>query len=94
MAAPNGNKFAANALEAKKALERALSIRSGDVEPTQTIERFRVLVDIWDKQIAAALAGELDSAKFIVERLDGKPTQPIDANVNLTGHEEWLDKLS
>lgn len=69
--APIGNRNGANAKIAKQALERALELRS----PT---ERYRALIDIWNKQIEQALEGNNDSARMIIERLDGKPAQAIE----------------
>ena len=75
MAAPKGNNYAGNALVAKKALERVLAETSG-------ITRKEALEEIWYQQITKAMAGDNDSAKFIVERLDGKATQVVDAKVD------------
>lgn len=75
MAAAPGNNYAGNAKVAKAALERALEARS-------RIERKDMLEAIWDAQITAALSGERDSAQLIIERLDGKPQQSIDAVVD------------
>lgn len=75
MAAPTGNKNASNALIAKRALERVLADTSG-------ITRKEALEEIWLQQINKAMSGDNDSAKFIVERLDGKATQVVDAVVD------------
>jgi len=79
MAAPANNKNAANAKVAKAALERALEIRS-------PIDRYQTLVEIWDKQIVNALNGDIAAATMIVDRLDGKPSQAIDADINIVGN--------
>jgi hypothetical protein len=83
MAAPKGNNFAGNALIARKALIDAIAVRDGTQEPKKGIERYNVLVDMWDKQIEKALDGDNDSFKHIVERLDGKAPQDL----NLGGQE-------
>jgi len=79
MAAPANNKNAANAKVAKAALERALELRS-------PIDRYQTLVEIWDKQIVNALNGDIAAATMIVDRLDGKPSQGIDADINIVGN--------
>jgi len=79
MAAPANNKNAANAKVAKAALERALELRS-------PIDRYQTLVEIWDKQIVNALNGDIAAATMIVDRLDGKPSQAIDADINIVGN--------
>ena len=93
MAAPIGNKNAANALVAKKALERALAIASGDALPPEPESRMGALVKIWNAQIDKAMDGDNDSAKFIVERLDGKAVQPVDLTATISTHEQMLDEL-
>jgi len=73
--APVGNSNAANAKVAKAALMRALENKS-KVMGKQMLEA------IWEAQIDRALQGERDSAQLIIERLDGKPKQELDAQVN------------
>ena len=93
MAAPHGNKNAANALVAKKALERALAVDGGYAQTPEPESRMSALVEIWAKQIEKAKGGDNDSAKFIVERLAGKAVQPVDLNATISTHEQMLDEL-
>ena len=65
-----GNKHAGNPRMARKALERALELRS-------PVDRYRTLVEIWDRVIQSALDGDNQAANMIVDRLDGKPAQEI-----------------
>jgi hypothetical protein len=92
MAAPAGNNYAGKALIARKALLDALAVRDKAQDPKKGIASYNTLVDMWDKQIDKALGGDNDSFKHIVERLDGKATQPIDATVSVN-HEKWLEQL-
>lgn len=76
--APKGNNNAANAHFAKQALIKALEVRAGYRSANAILERFRTLVEIWDKQINQALEGDNASAQMIVERMDGKAKQVVD----------------
>lgn len=77
--APKGNKNAASGQLAKRALIKALEIRSGHAEPDELLDRFKPLVEIWDKQLDKAIEdGDNGSANMIVERLDGKAKQVVD----------------
>ena len=89
MPAPRGNNNAGVGREATRALEKALAIRSGDADGDRLITRFKTLVEIWDKQIDAALEGELNSAREIFDRIEGKPVQAINASVDVTSDRTW-----
>ena len=81
MAAPQGNKNYQKGRQSSRALQRAIEIRSGK-EPTETVEGFSILVEMWDKQIEQALEkSDLAALKEITDRLDGKAV----AAVELTG---------
>lgn len=67
-----------NALEAEKALRTALKKRG-----ITKCGAYRAMMDIWNVQIEKALEGNTESAKLIIERLDGKPKQQVDQNVNV-----------
>jgi len=87
MAAAQGNNYRGNSDQAKRALQRALAIRSGEKDPTEHVTEFQALVDIWDKQIDKALAGDIkdvdnQSAQMIIDRLDGKPRQAVDTTLS------------
>ena len=98
MAAPKGNRFAANAAYARRALEAVLDELSGQ-EPVEGIERFEALKDIWREQFSKAKGGDNDSARMIIDRLDGKPAQAInvggqDDNPVQVSHEWKLQPVS
>jgi len=83
MGAPLGNNNAGRGREATKALESALLRRAGETPDRETISRFSVLEQIWDKQIDKALAGDPkdvdnQSAQMIIDRLEGKPRQSME----------------
>lgn len=73
--APKGNRNAANAHRARKALEKALQKASG--EEIRVGESFKALIEIWEKQIEKAREGDNQSASMIMDRLDGKPGQAV-----------------
>jgi len=82
MSAPKGNKFAVNAKQAQRALERALELRSGIEPQYPMVEKFSVLVAIWDAQIDMALEGDKQSASMIMDRLDGKPAIAVSGSID------------
>lgn len=65
-------------LKCEQALKSALK-RGGITE----CGAYRMLLEAWNAQIQKALEGNTESMKLIVERLDGKPKQTIDQNVNV-----------
>ena len=83
--APKKNQNAKKGAIAGAALKKALAIKDG-VEPTETIETFQCLIDMWSMQIDEALMGDKHSLNMIVERLDGKPGQSIDLGPDTTVH--------
>lgn len=75
MGAPAGNQNATKAKEWEQSLKRAMARKaSGDFRKT--------LDDIAERVVDAALAGERDAWREIGDRIDGKATQAIDANVS------------
>ena len=78
--APEGNKNAERGHMARRALEAVLAEQSG--YQVASIERFEALKDVWRKQFEKATQGDNDSAKMIVDRLDGRPTQAVVADVD------------
>lgn len=75
MAAPLGNTNAIKGKRWQKALEKALArIGEGDVD--------NGLSKVADKVILAAAEGDKDAWKEIADRMDGKATTNIEANVN------------
>jgi hypothetical protein len=80
MAAPQGNQNAVKGKRWQKALEKALArIGEGDVDIG--------LSKVADKVVSAAAQGDKEAWKEIGDRMDGRATQSIDANVtgNLVG---------
>jgi hypothetical protein len=65
-------------LKAEQALKVALK-RGGLTE----CGAYRLMVEAWDTCITKAVEGNLEAMKLLVERLDGKPKQQIDTNVNV-----------
>lgn len=95
MAAPKGNNFAGNALIARKALEHALLDYQGEAPTGDKASTFKALVDIWKVQLTKALEGDNYSASMVIDRLDGKAKQQVEASLTVTemSHEQWLDTL-
>lgn len=87
MAAPTGNQNATRAKLARAALEKALDKRS----PT---DRYFAIVQIWEKLIEDAIEGDKQAAAMIIDRLDGKPSQSVDVEANITSHERAIDDLA
>lgn len=87
MPAPTGNQNATRAKIARTALEKAMEKRS----PT---DRFFTLIQIWDKLIEDAIDGDKQAAAMIIDRLDGKPSQSVDIEANITSHERAIDDLA
>ena len=71
--APLGNKNGARAALFRSALKRALSREHGDVRAG--LERIATTL------IKAALEGEGWAIGMVIDRIDGKPEQPIRGNV-------------
>ncbi len=67
-----GNKLAANSKAFQQALKRAIAQSDGEA-----------LRDIADAQLERARRGDLPAAIFIRETLDGKPSQTIDAALEI-----------
>ena len=65
-------------LRAELALKTALK-KGGETE----CGAYKKMIAIWEKQIEKAIEGSTESAKLIIERLDGKPKQQIDQNVSV-----------
>ena len=78
--APQGNNNAGRGREATAALEKALH-QIANEDHSQCIARFQALVDIWKAQIQKAQDGDTVAASMIVDRMEGKPRQSIDANI-------------
>lgn len=65
-------------LKGEQALRLALK-RGGITE----CGAYRKLVEMWDTTIEKAIEGNLEAFKLVLDRLDGKPKQQIEANVNV-----------
>jgi hypothetical protein len=74
MGAPTGNFNAANDRSFISALNRAIAQDDG--------VRLRMIAE---KLLDKASAGELMAINMVADRLDGKPKQQLDANLNHTG---------
>lgn len=92
MGAPRGNKNSAKGRSWEDALRRALSRAGGTV--------VEGLNPIADKVVALATTGDLDAIREIACRLDGKPTEHVHIEQDLTvnvgeaqGLAPRLDKL-
>lgn len=79
--APLGNRYSAHDKPWTNALQRALARYE---DPTEKIKAAQALNRIADKTVKAALEGDKDARKEIAERLDGRPIQPIAAQVETT----------
>ena len=85
MAAPKGNQFARKAKDWERALRGALE----RYEDAQTgIAKGQALNKAAEKVVAAAVAGDWDAIEHIANRLDGKPTEHVQAHVT---HEHVTD---
>jgi len=73
--APIGNKNATKNKPWINALNRAIAQRDADD-----------LRKIADKLISLAMEGDLNAIKELGDRLDGKATQGIDADINIVGN--------
>lgn len=76
--AMNDARAKGNILKAEKALKTALA-KGGMTE----CGAYVALVEMWQAALAKALDGNVEAMKLVIERLDGKPKQQIDANVNV-----------
>jgi len=75
---PGNEEYKKRHLNAEKALRTALK-RGGLTKCGAFIK----LAELWEGQIEKAIAGSTAAAALVIERLDGKPKQQIDANVNV-----------
>lgn len=101
--APKGNQNAAKARLAYNALIKALKKRSGLEYTEPGREDYKILIDIWEKQIDQAIDGNPYSCSQIFDRLDGKPSQNVTGSIDHK-HEhtaksvqstlEWLETLT
>jgi len=73
MAAPKGNKNASNGARWRNTLRRALATYSGD-----GVSQGRALSKIAETVVKLAIAGDKDAISEIANRLDGRPTQPLE----------------
>jgi hypothetical protein len=76
--APKGNKNAVKSKPWEDALRRALSRAGNSVQ--------KGLNPIADKVVALAMDGDLDAIREIACRLDGKPTEHVHIEQDLTVH--------
>lgn len=81
--APLGNNNATKNKAWDAALRRAIAQDDAD--------RLRKAAE---KLLTLAADGEQWAIRELADRLDGKATQQIDANVSVNNHEEWLKTLS
>lgn len=44
--------------------------------------------------IEKASEGDMQAIKELADRTDGKPSQQMDIDANITTHEDWIGKLS
>ena len=77
MAAPKGNQFARKAKDWERALRGALE-RYEDAETG--IQKGQALNKAAEKVVAAAVSGDWDAIEHIANRLDGKPTEHVEAH--------------
>ena len=84
--APLGNTNSADGRRYRKAIERALAHEAGSVDEG--------LFKLAKLRLSKALEGDSDAAREIGDRLDGKPTQSIEATgnviVSITGTDAGL----
>lgn len=78
MGAPRGNQNSAKGRWWESAVKRALSRKGGSVQLG--------LAPIADKLVAAATEGNLDAIREIACRLDGKPTEHVHLDQDVTVH--------
>lgn len=76
MSAPKGNRNAAKGKKWEEALRRALARSEGDVDLG--------LNPIADKVVSAARSGDMDAIHEIACRLDGKPSEHVYIEQDLT----------
>ena len=90
--APKGNKNGARGKVVRDALDKILK-RHPDhfdsFEPMTGIEKLAYVM------VKEAYAGDIKSMREVADRLEGKPTAIVEANINEThmSHEEWLANL-
>lgn len=74
MAAPKGNQFAKGKTATRRARNALCRVLAAN-----KLRGKHDLDAIWEAQIKAALEGDQQAAKLIIETLDGKPKQQIEA---------------
>jgi hypothetical protein len=62
----------------------ALMLAVNELDPTDPDKKAKKLRKIAQAVVDAAIAGDMQAAKEIGDRMDGKPRQEIEANVNET----------
>ena len=75
---PGNTEFKKAHMKAEKALKATLK-KGGLTECGAYIR----MCEIWEGVIEKAISGHIPAAALVIERLDGKPKQQIDANVNV-----------
>ncbi len=83
--APKGNQNGAKGNQWRTAVEYALETYEGS-----EIQQGQALRAIAKKMVEQAIAGDKDARNEIACRLDGKPVQPIEGQINLNTDVEQL----
>lgn len=87
MAAPKGNQNARKSRDWERALRRALEFyEDGDTAKGEALNRAA------QKVVKAAVAGDWDAIEHLANRLDGKPTEHVEAHVSHTHAAELTDE--
>lgn len=76
--APHGNSNAARGRIWRDAVMRAIRKRSKS-------DQMEALDELADKLIQLVEAGDISAIKEFGDRIEGKPSQPIEASVDITG---------
>ena len=85
---PKGNTNSATGKDGRRALELALEHYP---DMPEVIGRIKTLIKMWHPIIGKAFVdGDLAAIKEINDRLDGKASQSIDLNADITAREEKL----
>lgn len=74
MAAPKGNQFAKGTTPTRRARNALCRVLA-----TDKLKGINRLDEIWAKQVMLAIQGDAQAVKLIVETLDGKPRQQVEA---------------
>lgn len=81
---PNTNAMIAARRKGKPALKAEYALRKALKDGGLTeCGAYKLMVQAWNECIQKALDGNMEALKLLVERLDGKPKQQIEANVNV-----------